>query len=181
MKHAKLNVYVLTGLALALGIIMSVLNLSPSWSQSAGFSHDFLLYGCLFCISSALMIASFTHPEHRKRISKLWIIGDLRLEHTFRLTAYLFGGVIMFSVNSELATVELLHLVCTGLAIASGYLGLMMYPSTKKGHTAALIGFIVGVLGFLIGFLTNIYSIAWGEVIAAFPLALFIILTWKND
>jgi len=180
MKHAKLNVYILTILAVALGVVMSILNLSPSWSQSAGNPHDFLLYGCLFCISSALMIASFTHPDKLEVISKFPLIKEFRLEHSLRLTAYLFGGVIAFSVNSELAIVESLHLISTGLAIASGYLGLMTYPISKKGHTWAFIGLCFGVGGFLIGFLTSIYSIAWGEVLAALPLSIFIIITWKK-
>ncbi len=180
MKNAKLNVWILTGLTLLLGVLMAVLNLSPSWSQSAGNSHDFLLYGCLFCISSALMIASFAHPEKDKEISKFPILGTIRLEHSFRLTAYFFGGVIACSVNSELWLIETLHLIFTALAITSGYVGLMLYPDTNKGHTYALIGFIFGVGGFLIGYIFGWYSIAWGEVLASIPLAVFMLKTWKN-
>ena len=180
MKNAKLNVYILTGITLVLGLLMAILNLSPSWSQSAGKPHDFLLYGCLFCISSALMIASFAHPEKDKEISKFPVMGQIRLSHSFRLTAYLFGGVIMCSVNSELWLIETLHLVFTGLAILSGYVGLVLYPETNKGHNWALVGLVFGVGGFLIGYLFNAYSIACGEVLASIPLAVFMIKTWND-
>jgi 1,4-dihydroxy-2-naphthoate octaprenyltransferase len=50
----------------------------------------------------------------------------------------------------------------------------MTYPTTKKGHLLALLGAIFGVGGFLLGFLFKAYSIGWGEVLAAIPLAVFV-------
>ncbi len=180
MKGAKLNVNILTALALLLGVLMALLNLYPSWSQTAGSNHDPLLYATLFCIATSFMIASFAHPQKRMNITKMWVIGNFRLEHYFRVVSYLFGGVLAFSVNNEFEIVEILHLVFTGSAIAVGYLGLILYPTTQKGHLYSWIGFCLGVGGFLLGYVFGWYSIAWGEVIASIPLAIFMLVTWKN-
>jgi hypothetical protein len=180
MKGLRLNVTILTFLALVLGVLMAVLNTYPSWSQHAGTNEDPLLYATLFCIASAFMIASFGHPDKKREITKMWVIGSYRLEHCFRLVAYFFGGVIAFSVNSEIKIIETFHLAFTALAIAAGYLGLILYPETKKGHLWSWIGFAFGVGGFLLGFIFGLWSIAWAEVLAAFPLATWMFITYKK-
>lgn len=180
MKGAKLNIRILTGIAVALGLLMAILNIYPSWSQFAGTAEDPLLYSALFCISSIFMISSFSSENRDREITKIWLINSLSLGQCYRLVAYLFGGVITFSVNSQESIVEIAHLVFTGAAILFGYVALMTYPETKKGHLWALIGTIFGVGGFLLAFLFNVYSTAWGEVLAAIPLAAFVNLTFDK-
>ena len=179
MRGYKLNVFVLSGIALFFGVLMAVLNIYPSWSQTAGTNHDPLLYSTLFCIASSFMIASFGHPEKKRELTKFFIVGSFSLGQCFRLTSYFFGGVIAFSVNNEFSIIETFHLIFTGLGILTGYIGLITYPETKKGHTWAFIGTCLGLGGFLVGFLTNIYSISWGEVLAAIPLAIWMNMTFK--
>lgn len=180
MKGAILQIRILSILALCIGVLMAILNIYPSWSQTAGTIHDPLLYATLFCISSLFMISSYNSDNKDKIITKIWLIGTLRLGQLYRLVSYMFGGVIVFSVNNEFWLIEYLHLIFTGLAIFWGYIGLLTYPETKLGHTWAAIGFIVGIGGFLCGFVLHLYSIAWAEVIAAIPLAVWLNITFKN-
>lgn len=180
MKGARLNVTILTALALAMGLLMAILNNYPSWSQHAGTNEDPLLYATLFFIAAAFMIASFGHPDRYREITKMWVVGNFRLEHCFRLVSYFFGGVIAFSVNNEFWLIETLHLVFTGLAIATGYLGLILYPETKKGHLWAWIGFAFGIGGFIAAFVFRLWSVAWGEVLAALPLAIWMFVTYRE-
>lgn len=180
MKGAILQVRILTGIALGLGILMAILNLYPSWSQTAGTVHDPLLYATLFCISSVFMIASYNSANINRTITKIWLINTLTLGQLYRIVSYMFGGVIAFSVNNNFWLIEYLHLIFTGLAILWGYIGLLTYPETTKGKLWALNGFIVGVGGFLMGFVFNIYSTAWAEVIAAIPLAIWVNITFNS-
>jgi len=180
MKGALLHVRILSGIALSLGILMAILNLYPSWSQTAGTVHDPLLYSTLFCISSLFMIASFESGNIDREITKIWLIGSLKLGQLYKLVSYMFGGVIVFSVNNEFQLIEHLHLIFTGLAIFWGYIGLITYPETTKGKTWAIIGFVFGIGGFLGGFVLNWYSTAWSEVLAALPLAIWVNVTFKK-
>lgn len=180
MKGLRLNVFIQIYIAIGIGVLMAGLKIAESWSQHHDTDYDSLLYATLLAISFAFLIASFGHPEHKKEITKARLIGDYRLEHCFRYTAYFFGGVIVFGVNSNVWWVESLHLLFTGLAIASGYIGLILYPTTRKGHIWSWVGFAFGVGGFLLGFLFHFWSIAWGEVLAAIPLAVWMIKTYKK-
>lgn len=181
MKGTLLQVRILTVVVVFLGVLMAVLNLYPSWSQTAGTIHDPLLYVTLFCISNVFMIASYNSGTKDRIITKIWLINTLKLGQLYRLVAYMFGGVIAFSVNNDFWLIEYLHLIFTSLAIFWGYIGLITYPETAKGKTWATVGFIVGIGGFLGGFLLNWYSIAWAEVIAALPLAIWVNLIFENE
>lgn len=166
MKGSRLNINILIILAVFTGVSMAVLSFAPSWSQFAGTKNDPMLYATLFCISSAFMISSFTHPDKQRYIG-----FGFRWKHFNRLTAYFFGGVIAFSVNNDTGWVETAHLVFTALAIGTGYIGLVLYPESKKGNRWSWFGFAFGILGFFAGYIFGLWSIAWGEVLAAIPLA----------
>jgi len=176
MKGAKLYAAILTPLALVLGIIMAIYGWNESWSQNHLSNYDPFLYMTLFCIATVFMIASYNHPDKTRMIFNIG--KNVRLEHILRLTSMLFGGVICFGVNSPLWIVETLHLVFTGLAIASGYAMIITYAETKKGKTYAVIGSILGVLGFLGAFVFHWYSIALGEVFATIPFVVWMGVTW---
>ena len=188
MKGAKLTVAILTPLAIFLGVVMAVFQFSDSWSQNHYTENDPFLYLTLFCISSTFICARFRHPDRYREVTKVGKIS-VRLEHLVTLTFFLFGVVITFGVNNNAIaitsfwlvpdiTVSFLHLVFTGLAIGSGYIMLMTYPESKKGHTWALIGLCFGGLGFILAYVFSLYSIAWGEVLAAIPFAVFMYVTW---
>ncbi len=178
MKNNIFKIKVFSTVAIVMGLVMAILGMYESWSQHAGTVHDPMLYATLFCISSAFLVSNSNHPFKEREITKIFGIS-YKLKHAHMAIALFFGGVIVFSVNNSIWWVETLHLLFTGLAIGTGYITLLIYPETKKGHTWALVGFIIGVSGFLLAYLFHIYSIAWGEVIAAFPLIVWMYITLK--
>ena len=163
MKGAKLHINVLIPLVLVTGIIAAVIGLL-SWSQGADTEFEPLLYCILFAIGYAFIHSYHIHPDKERPITRLWTI---RLKHAHITTAYAFALVGIFSIWSY----DTLHLISTGFAIGVGYFALVTYPETKEGKGWAYIGSILGIGGFLLGFLFHIWSVAWGEVIAAIPLA----------
>ena len=175
MKGAKLHINVLIPLVLVVGIIAAVIGLL-SWSQGADTEFEPLLYCILFAIGYAFTHSYSVHPDKERRITKGW---DIKLKHSHITIAYAFAFVGIFSIWSY----DTLHLVSTGFAIGAGYFALITYPETKTGHIWAWIGSIIGIGGFLMGFILHLWSVAWGEVIAAFPLAIqmFVTLNYRND
>lgn len=177
MKGPKLNVAILTPLILVTGLVMAIFGWNESWSQNHLSPFDPFLYLTLFCISITFVTASYRHPNRYREVTKI-AMWSIRLEHLLRLTSMLFGGVIVFGVNSPLWYVETLHLVFTGLAIISGYVMIITYPESDRGKTWALVGLVFGGLGFLLGFLFHFYSIALGEVLATIPFVIWMYKTW---
>lgn len=180
MKGKKLYVAVLTPLALLLGVLMALLDFNESWSQNHTTQYDPFLYMTLFCISIVFVVASYGHPDRLRKIASVFK-KEIRLEHILRLTCLLFGGVIVFGVNSPLWFVETLHLAFTGFAIASGYFMIVTFAETSRGKLWAVLGLCFGVAGFLGGFLMKWYSIAWGEVLATIPFVIWMYATWILD
>lgn len=172
MKGLKLNINICLVIALILGIVMAILNLYGSWSQHHLTAYDPFLYATLVCISFSFLMASAIHDDKYKVLTKVFGIS-YRLEHCFRLTAYFFAGVIVFGVNSPVEFIETLHFVFTGLGIVSGYIGFIFYSKTKKERIWSYIGTLIGIGGFVAGFLFKLYSTSWAEVIAAIPLAIW--------
>lgn len=187
MKGAKLYAAIFTPVALALGTVMAIKNWAESWSQNHSGEYDWMLNGTLICIILTFWSVRFAHPEKNREITK--IFGkSYKLKHAATLTALLFCGVLMFGVNNHTElifgiTVSDLHIFFTASAIASGYMMIMTYPQSKRGHTWALIALIIGVGGFVLGYVFKLYSISWGEVWAASPIAAFMSVTWlfKKD
>lgn len=170
MKGLALNIRIGIVIAFTIGITMAILSIYPSWSQYAGNVQDPLLYTTLFAIAMVYMMSSFTNNKHIIQIAMI----DVRFEHLARVISYSFGGVIVFSVNSESEFIYTLHIIFTAIAIGAGYFLLLFYYDNTKQRTLSILGGIVGICGFLIGFLFNIYSVAWAEVIASVPLAIFL-------
>lgn len=177
MKGARLTVTITTLSALAFGLVMAIFGWNESWSQNHTSPYDPFLYLTLFCISMTFIIASYHHPKKYREVTKIGVYS-IRLEHLLRLVCLLFGGVIVFGVNSPIWIVETLHLVFTGLAIGIGYLMIMTYPESKRGHFWSFVGLIFGGAGFLLGFLFHFWSIATGEVLATIPFIIWMFNTW---
>ena len=175
MKGAKLHINVLILLVLVVGIIAAVIGLL-SWSQGADTEFEPLLYCILFSVAFAFIFSYCVHPDKERPITKKWTI---RLKHVHITMAYAFAFVGIFSIWSY----DTLHLISTGFAIGTGYFAMVTYPESRKGKIWAAIGSIVGIGGFLVGFIFHVYSVAWGEVIAAFPLAIqmFVTLNYRNN
>ena len=169
MKGGKLHINVLIPLVLATGMIMATLNIL-SWSQGADTKYEPMLYAILFAIGYAFTHSYSVHPDKERAITKRWTI---RLKHLHITTAYAFACVGIFSIWSY----DTLHLISTGFAIGCGYFALVTYPETRNGKNWAIVGAVFGIGGFLLGFLFHTWSVAWGEVLAAFPLAIQIFYT----
>ena len=175
-KGLKLNIKICIITALAIGIFMAILNLYQSWSQHHLSDLEPFLYVVLLCISFTYLMASFAHPDKLREITK---IGNMsfRLEHAFRINAYLFAGIIIFGVNSSIRWVETAHLIFTGLSILLGYITMMIYVETEKAKAWTYWGISFGLGGFMLGFFFGFYSISWAEVLASIPLAIFLLKT----
>jgi len=176
MKGLTLNIKICIITALAIGLFMAILNLYQSWSQHHLSDLEPLLYVVLLCISFAYLMASFAHPNKLREITKIGKMS-FRLEHAFRINAYLFSGIIIFGVNSSIGWVANLHLFFTGASILLGYITILIYDSIKRYyiHTA------IGIGGFVLGFVFNLYSVSWAEVIASIPLAVFLLKTIDDE
>lgn len=179
MKGLLLNIKICTISAFVIGVVMAILNLYNSWSQHAGTNHDPILYSTLFLIAIGFMMSSFEHPDKARVLNKIFVPFksgkmDLRVEHLLRVISYLFGGVLTFSVNSEIAFVSTMHLIFTGLAIGMGYVLILTYSTNAQNKTLSIVGVSLGAAGFLLAYFFNLYSVAWGEVIASIPLLVWI-------
>lgn len=181
MKGLDLIIKILLYIALILGVLMAVLNYKNSWSQLHFTAYDPLLNATLLSIVLTFYSASTKVKDRYKEITAIYFLKhriSYRLEHALRVTAFLFAGVLVFGVNnpSDLlgVTVHDLHFVFTGLAIVSGYLTLILHAETKKDRICSGILTAFGLTGFALGFLFNLYSVSWAEVLAALPMAVFI-------
>jgi hypothetical protein len=180
MKGYPLIIKILIISAFAIGVVMAALNLHASWSQYSGFDADPLLYSCLFLISQSFMVISFSHQQKKLKLFNAFGV-DVRFEHVAIFTAFMFGGIITFSVNSPVKYVELAHLLFTALGIVSGYILLLFYAKTKTARLWTYVAVAFGLIGFAVGYFFKVYSVAWAEVIASAPLAVFLFIVNNRD
>jgi len=179
MHGHRLIIVVLITLTLFLTSLMVILNLHPSWSQYARSLHEPILLAALSAISSTFLIRSFTHPHKN---GKLFGLGKItvRMEHINRYTGFFFIGVLCTPVTHPAWYIESAHLLFTGLAILTAYSQLVFFYESGLGRILAVVGTVVGIGGFLIGFLTKWYSTGMGELIAAVPIVVFVLSTNKE-
>ena len=173
----KIGVYTV----LVLGVVMAILNYADSWSGHHYTPYDPLLYTVLLSIVITFFSSSTNAKNRFKELTAFYLFKrriSYRLEHALRLTAFLFCGVIVFGVNNTLPIlgikIQMLHLIFTGSAILSGYVTMLLYPETKKGRMLSYTGVSIGLVGFMLGFAFNVYSVSWAEVIASLPMAILI-------
>jgi hypothetical protein len=181
MKGLDLIIKICVYVALALGVLMSILNFADSWSEHHYTAYDPLLYTLLLSIVITFLSASSSAKDKFKELTAVYLFGNrisYRLEHALRITAFLFCGVIIFGVNNTESifgvTIQTLHLVFTGLAIVSGYVTMLLYAESQKARLASYIGLGFGLVGFMLGFAFNVYSVSWAETLASIPLAVLI-------
>ena len=180
MKGSRLIVLVSLIVAVSTGVLVAIMNKKPSWSQQHNTDYDFLLYLTLGSILITFIKASDNHPQREREITSInWLPKRLsiKLKHGFFITALMFLGIITFGVNHRLEWVVNLHLMFTGLAILTGYLTMLTYPEGNN-HKWSNIGAAIGLTGFILGFVFNLYSVSWAEVIISIPLAIFIFVSY---
>lgn len=178
-KESVYMTWFFMGLAIVPMLIMTLGRTALSWSQNHLFQTDYLLYATLSGIMSTFLIRSFQH--NRKDRMMFRIVWNIRQRHWNRLTALLFACVMFFGVNHD-GLIGTLHLVFTGVAIASAYVGMVWYYQvrTVRSH-GAILGAACGVLGFLFAYLTPFLTTAEGEMIAAIPITIYVFSTTKID
>lgn len=168
-----------TWLAIAIAIVpilvMTLGKTALSWSQNHFTSTDYLLYPALSGIMAVFLIRSFTHPKKDERL--FWIVNNRNWN---RLTAFLFSCVLWFGVNSPIEWVGTAHIIATGLAIVSAYVGMSLYyHEDSLAFQGALTGACAGGGLFLFAYLTPFMTIAEGEMFAAVPIIIWVLSTTK--
>ena len=179
MKGYKLIIKILTVTAFVLIIIMVSLNLHPSWSQYARSLHEPFLLAALSAISGMFLIRSFTHKQ-RNRVLFTFKKISVRIEHLNRYAGFFFIGVLCTPVTHPEWYIETAHLIFTPLAIGFAHLELWFYYKKGVQRWGSLFGSVIGVLGFLGGLLTNVYTIGMGELLAALPIIIHVLTTNKK-
>ena len=179
MKGLKLIAIVLIFVTVIVGVYLAIFSPEHSWSQNHKTDNDLFLYAVLVSVYTTFLIASFVHYEKKKEITKIFGIS-YRLEHAFRWTALFFGLVIILGVNSGIKEVAFAHLIVTGLAILTGYTTILLDAdgNQQKSKSYYLTG--IGIGGFLLGFVFNLYSTSWAEVISALPLGYYMFFELKK-
>lgn len=199
MKGIPLNTRITTSLAMLCAIIMAVLAVYESWSQHHLTSLDPLFYACMGLIVLTYAFASAEHPDV-KLIVGSFSGAEVRIEHLFRINAYLFLGVLIFGVNNSETWIQFLHFFFTIASIAQGYVTMWLWASAKTPtyfvandvkwnntnkwelyRDNLILATAFGVASLVTGFTTNIISLSWGEVGAALPLAIFMFTTVKKQ
>ncbi len=161
-----------TSIALILAVIMTVLAKAESYSQLHLSYNEPLLYGFLFFIILAFVSRSYIAINKEYTIWK-----SLKVKHLDFITALLFGGVLIFGVNSEVLFVEQSHLIFTGLAIAVAYLNLVLQQTDDMMKLSAHVAFGLVLISFPIGLLTDLYDTGTAELIASIPLSIHLFTT----
>jgi len=173
MKGLSLNIRITTIVAMVAAIVMSILGVYESWSQHHLTPWDPLFYTCMVSIVVTYMMASFGHPDAEAQLG-----GGIQLKHLFRVNAYIFALVVIFGVNNPEEWIQILHFVFTIGAVILGYVTVISYTAANNGKMLfAIITTIFGLSGFAAGFFSDFISLAWGETIAALPLAYFMYAT----
>lgn len=172
-----------TSIAIILAIIMTALELAFSWSQLHLTKFEPLLYATLSAISLAFICKSFTDVNRNKKVFKRIRVRDLDFT-----TGVLFLCVMIFGVNSEVLFIEKSHLVFTGLAILIAYLNMVLeaniidtneYSETYKKlmQQSTRAGFVLVLISFPLGLLTDLYNTGTAELIATIPLGIRLLTT----
>jgi hypothetical protein len=163
----KKIIYILSGIAFAVGILMASLDLYNSWSEHEGTPEEPFLTVTLLCIILTFYTRALTFPEYQHRV---W---------SGIITA-MFCGVLIFSVNHPDILVNSLHLAFTGAGIGTAYISQLIYFERRTpAFYGSIAGSIVGIGLFLGGYWMGWYTVATGEVLAAWPIIIFIIGTNK--
>lgn len=174
MKGPRLIINVLTAIAVSLIMAMISLNIYPSWSQYARSLEEPMFLLAMSCISSLFLIRSLSLPQRYQVIySRPRII---RLEHLSRYAGFFFMGIIATPVTHPSKIIQVLHFVFTILAILFCYFEILGYYRGERiflkwAATAAM------VIGMVLGFFTDLYTLGVGETIAAMPVMVHVIYT----
>lgn len=168
-------IQVLSAVAFCIGVWMVGMDLHESWSQHEGTPEEKFLTSTILAIIWAYIIRTFTF-EHRSRV--LW--KGFRVWHANLLTAALFSGVLIFSVNSPHPIDQTLHLVFTALAIASANIEPILYFRSGPAFWGSVAGATWAVGFFAANYFARWVTIGTAEVGAAWPVVVYVFANSKT-
>jgi hypothetical protein len=178
MKGAKLYIEVFTYAAMALAFIMTILDIHNSWSDHAMTPQVPLLNAAIGMICFIFLIRSLTYADREQVLFHIFRM-PFRVSHSNSLTWLMFFGIIVFHVTHPHLWVEILHLIFTGAAIVSAYTEMLFVYERKPEKWGNVLGVVAGCIGFALGFFFHLYSISTAEVLAALPIAVYVLSTNK--
>ena len=175
MKDARLIITSLIGLVLTLSVTMVSLNLAPSWSQYARTLEEPLLFATLISIFTTYLIRAYSFKDRGFKLFNVFGM-DVKCKHMNKATAALFALVLVFPVTHPYGWISTLHLIFTGLAIASAYVEIAFYSRSLL----SFVGIGLGASLFAIAYFFQVYTVGLGELLAAIPIAFFMLWNIKK-
>lgn len=161
-------------MALVPMVIMTIGRTAYSWSQNHASKYDFLLYPCLFGISTVFLIRSIYHPKKDEVLFYGTTQGRWNL-----YVSLAFALVMFFGVNSEIGFVGTLHKIFTVMAIFMAHIAMLGYYKKGVGLHGSIMGSVFGLVGFFLFYFLMLITIAEAEMWTAFPILIWIIGTTK--
>ncbi|PXX26301.1 hypothetical protein C7967_11563 [Thalassospira sp. 11-3] len=183
MHGYRLVIKILVYLTLALSSVMVGLNFitgSPyvSWSLYMGSDTLYpLLLATLLSISIALVTRGYTHPERHSVLFSKWGI-DVSLEGLNKYAGVVFALVLVFAVSHPSWYVQNMHNILTGIGMFLVHLELWTYYQGEKKRSWRIYS-VLGIVGFLLAYIFNLYTIGLGEILVTLPVIGHILKTNK--
>jgi hypothetical protein len=178
MKGPRLIIFATTTIALVFILVMVTLNLAPSWSQYARTELEQLLFVPLACIGAMWFTRAYNHWDKEVVLFKWPVTADLKQVNVW--AGFMFLGIICTPVTIGLWWVELLHYLFTVAGILFAYSEITNYYEHKAQNVLAWIGLGLAAAGMLAGYFTDWWTLGVGELIAATPVAIHVLVTNKN-
>jgi len=175
MKGHRLEIKIATWVVLTLAVSMTVLDLYPSWSQYARTAEEMLLLPSLALMAGLFLTRSHTHP-HWFYTAFTWPLSA-SVGQCDRWAGYMFFGILCTPVTIGIWWVEVLHYLFTVSAIGFAYASFIGYQRRQPGKLLSWVGLSFAIVGMIGGLWFRAWSIGVGELMAAFPVALYILNT----
>jgi hypothetical protein len=156
----RINIY--TAIAWTMPIIMIALNLFPSWSKYAKSNLEILLDATL--ISIGLIFYELANANSSKYD---------------RYISWAFFGILLTDVTQSDLAIPHYIVTATG-AILVAIRMVTYYHRESLLFFGNVIGATVGLLGFLVSIITDLYTVAIGEWIMASVAAIHVFVINNN-
>ena len=166
-KGVKLRilVYLIVAVVAPLLLYFTDPNAFPSMSQYAKNFNEIWLDMFLIAVGLMYIEAATNFIGRGANMYKLFGIR-VRYEHWYVFTSMFFFGILLTDVVEPYLQIP--HFLLTGLAVLLVYTRMMRYTSWFYVLMAN-----VGLIAFLIGFTTSLYTTFWGEYVMALCGAVF--------
>lgn len=175
MKGPKLIINILISIAISCIFLMVCLNLYPSWSEYARSYEEQLLFLTLGSIYGMYLLRSQTFENRERILFYKPVKANVRQVNIW--TAFMFFGILATPVTIGNPITEILHYVFTISAILFAYAGILNYYVGTRSRTISKISLLFPLLGMVGGKFFGLWTVGVGELIAAFPVVIHILIT----